>query len=363
MLATGRSGEALEELRSFAALRKDGLIPNCFDDGSGEARYNTADASLWFVHAACEFVRCTDDVPSFRKYLMPACEDVVSGYAAGTRFGIGVDPADGLLRAGDASTQLTWMDAQRDGVIFTPRHGKPVELSALWYNALRSLAWCVRRSEGDHARWAAEYDEAATAVAERFEKTFWNERERCLWDVAPADPERPPEFEMRPNQIFAVSLPHSPLPVEKRRSVLEAVRAKLVTPVGLRTLSSSHPQYRARMEGTLFERDRAYHNGTVWPWLFGPFCEAEMRIAGFSAQSRRRVLETLRPLLNVMLGRHVEGQGGPAPIRQIAEVYDAEGTAQRPRRADGCPAQAWSVGEALRVMVLALKSDGGDGAE
>lgn len=350
LLATGRHAEARRTLLAFANLRRNGLIPNCFDDGSGAPQYNTVDAPLWFIHAVCEYLRITGDSHGFTDGILPACTDIIDHYTRGTDFHIRADPADGLITAGDATTQLTWMDAKRDGVVFTPRHGKAVEINALWHAALLSLAAAIERTLPNRAR---DYRDRASRVAESFFRAFWNPRTQCLHDViTPTAHGWTPDPSIRPNQIFAVSLPHSPLPRANRRLVVETVRAHLLTPHGLRTLSPSDPRYRPRYEGTLFERDAAYHNGTVWPWLLGPFCEAELRLADFSDESRRAVRGLLTPLATWLTTPPAPGEA-PRPLAQLPEVLDGDDTPRLPRRADGCPAQAWSVAEVLRVWMLA----------
>lgn len=340
LLVTGRHEEAFGVLETFANARQNGLIPNRFDDEADEAHYNTADASLWFVHAACRYLHHTADREGFFDALLPACEEIIQAHKHGTDYAIGADPADGLVRAGNEKTQLTWMDARRDGVTFTPRHGKPVEINALWHNALASLAAaCAGTLDAE----AAEFRTMAARVARSFERAFLGGPHGGLVDCLFPDTTlgwRRSE-ELRPNQIFAVSLPHSPLGDEDRRRVIDVVGAHLLTPVGLRTLAPGDPGYRGRFEGPIFARDAAYHNGTVWPWLLGPFAEATLRVDGFSPAARARALALLDPL-----ARELDG----ASVGQIWEVYDGDD----PRRPDGCIAQAWSIAELLRVMVLAL---------
>lgn len=344
-LCAGRDGEAFDTLVAFASLAKDGLVPNCFDDGSGRAWYNTVDASLWFVHAACAYLRRTGDRSGFEHAVLPACEAIVAKYRDGTRYGIRADPADGLIAAGDPTTQLTWMDAKRDGVVFTPRHGKAVEINALWYSALLELAGAV--GPGDPR--AAEWRSTAERVGASFRRLFWNDRRRCLFDVLTptAAGAWTPIDDLRPNQTFAVSLPHSPLDPAQQRAVVAAVREHLLTPEGLRTLDRGSPRYRPRFEGDLMSRDGAYHNGTVWPWLIGPFCSAVLRVSGDpgsveGAAARDDVRAILEPLICELIGP----RSRPGPLLTLTEVYDGD----EPRRADGCMAQAWSVAEVLRVL-------------
>lgn len=334
LLATGRVREATDVLRAFARLRRHGLLPNCFHDAHATPEYNTADASLWFVHAALDAREAGADRAVFAADLLPACVDILRAYARGTDHDIRVDPADGLVRAGSARTQLTWMDAARDGVIFTPRHGKPVEINALWVSALRRVE---RLCGNDGAEWRALADRAGAS----FER-FWNPARSCLFDCLPD--EGAPADEVRPNQVYAVSLPHSPLPPARARAVLACVRTHLLTPLGLRTLSRDHPNYRPRYEGTLFDRDGAYHNGTAWPFLLGAYAEGVLRVGNFSEAARREAFDVIAPLLTTL----VSVPTTPRPLGTIAEIYDAE----RPQRPQGCPAQAWSVGELLRVLVL-----------
>jgi predicted glycogen debranching enzyme len=293
------------------------MIPNYFNDYSNEPTYNTVDASLWFIHAAFEYLRVTKDQDLFTSLLMPACEEIVEGYQNGTRYGIKMDEADGLIWAGDP--QLTWMDARHGDLAFTPRHGKPVEINALWYNALCLL--------GDGA--------LAAKVKEHFVKAFWVSPYRGLADVVTGALER--DTKMRPNQIFAVSLPHSPLNLDQQKSVVEAVRRELLTPLGLRTLAKGETGYIGQLAGSPFERDRAYHNGTIWPWLIGHFLDAYLRVNNRSSESREQARAWLKPLLN-----HMETEGC---IGSITECADGD----PPHKSVGAPAQAWSVAEVLRL--------------
>jgi predicted glycogen debranching enzyme len=320
LLATRRFDEAGRVLATYAGYVSEGMIPNHFDDYTNEPHYNTVDASLWFVHAAHEYLRISKDRDTFESHLRPACEAILDGYAKGTRFKIGMDPTDGLITQGDATTQLTWMDAKCGDVAFTPRQGKAVEINALWYNALKL---CGR-------------DELAERVAKSFAAAYWISPFRGLCDVVNGTVR---DQSLRPNQIFAVSLPHSPLPLDQQRAVVEVVRRELLTPYGLRTLGPGEKNYHAQYTGDQFHRDEAYHNGTVWPWLIGPFLSAYLRVAGRSADSLQTARTWLRPLVDSMqtLGC----------IGQIAEIFEA----QPPHRPVGCFAQAWSVSEVLRLAV------------
>lgn len=344
LLVTGRTEEAFGVLETFGNARQNGLIPNRFDDDAGPAHYNTADASLWYIHACAQWFAATGDRGRFFDALAPACAEIIEAHTQGTDYRIGADPADGLMRAGDAKTQLTWMDARRDGVTFTPRHGKPVEINALWHNALVSLTGAF---EGDRDEAVVELRARAGRVATSFRASFLGGPAGGLVDCLTPDGSGGWEksAELRPNQIFAASLPHSPLDAADTRHVVAAVREHLLTPVGLRTLASEDPGYRARFEGTLFDRDAAYHNGTVWPWLLGPYVEGMLRSEGFSASARGRALELLDRMAS-----ELDHQG----VGQIWEVYDAD----EPRRPDGCIAQAWSVAELLRGYTLAMGTSG-----
>lgn len=358
MLATGRFDDARRTLSAFAKARKDGIVPNLFSDQTGQAEYNTVDASLWFIQAACAYAHVTDDRAIFETDLLPACLDIIGAYRRGTMFNIAMDPMDKLITAGNPGTQLTWMDARRDGTTFTPRHGKAVEINALWCSGLRLVAEQLRSR--DPSAGANLLDLAETA-ARGFRAAFWNAGAGGAGSAGGAtagylhDCLTPTDqgtwvasSEVRPNQIFAVSLPHSPLGKEQAASVIRIVRERLLTPRGVRTLEPGHPNYRARYEGSLYQRDAAYHNGTAWPWLLGPLAEAVMRHGEFSAASRREALAILQPTIDALLAP-VAGDG--ACVGQIAEIFDA----QPPQHPQGCTAQAWSVGEVLRTWLLATE--------
>lgn len=343
--ATGRHQEALRTLNTYGKHVRRGLVPNRFDDYGGEPHYNTVDASLWYVHAAALYLHQTDDWDGFTEHALPACLQIVEHYRDGTDFDIGMDPSDKLIFAGNPDTQLTWMDAKRDGVVFTPRHGKAVEINALWHHALAWLAGILRERDPEQAQ---ELAALAEEVAASFRKAFWNEDQGCLYDclVRENDGWRA-VAEIRPNQLFAVSLSNSPLRIAQQRAVVDVCEEHLYTPMGMRTLSPTDPAYKAHFEGDMFARDSAYHQGTVWPWLIGPFVEALLRCEGFTRPARDRAGELIAPLLG-----ELESQC----LGQIAEVYDAEpvplesGDARR--RPQGCIAQAWSVAEVLRAALL-----------
>jgi len=347
LLTTGRHEEAFDVLRTFANAQRRGLIPNRFDDHAGPAHYNTVDASLWFIHACCEWLALTGDRKRFNEQLRPACERVVRAYQNGTDYNICVDVSDGLVAAGSPDTQLTWMDAKRDGVVFTPRHGKPVEINALWVHGLRSLAMAVENDDSDLAEdLTAHADRAAASFRGVFLAGPGGGLVDCLTPEHHARSVRwNSSSEIRPNQIFAASLEHAPLKQDERRAVVRVVREHLLTPAGLRTLAPSDPNYEPLYHGPLFTRDRAYHNGTVWPWLLGRFCEALMRGEGFSDASRSEAAERLLALADTVDG---------LSIGQIPEIADAQADRNGSHRFDGCPAQAWSVAETLRVLAVAM---------
>lgn len=339
LLATRRFEEARQVLRTFADHRAHGLIPNVFDDYTGEPHYNTVDASLWFIHAACSYLAASGDALTFTKDLLPACLDVVAHYRKGTRYHIGTDPADGLVYAGDSSTQLTWMDAKRDGIAFTPRQGKAVEINALWFNA---LSWLADKATG--VPNAAELAQLRDQVGASFRKAFWNPDLGCLADhLLPEHGGWNPQREVRPNQVFAVSLPHSPLEPAQAKSVVAYARQRLLTPYAVRTLDPADSRYKGRYRGRMFERDSAYHNGTSWPWLLGPLAEATLRVGNFSPAARADARSILAGAIR-WLDRDCPGH--------LPEVFDGDDTPAEPQRPNGCPAQAWSVAEVLRVLTL-----------
>ncbi len=333
LLCTGRFDEARRTLTAYAEHLRDGLIPNRFDDYANEPHYNTVDASLWFIHAALEYVRMSGDESTWRNGLLSACGAILDAYRNGTPAEIGMDE-DGLIAAGTEHTQLTWMDAKRDGVVFTPRHGKAVEINALWYRALRGLAETGGRRE---------YADLADRVGRSFVRTFWNEQLGYLVDHVN---EHGADLSLRPNQVLAVSLAHSPLPRTKQQRVMKQVRQRLLTPRGLRTLPVEDANYHGRCAGPMFQRDRAYHQGTVWAWLIGPYVEGWLRAHRFSRAACRHARSALEPLLGA-LGEHSLGQ--------LHEVFDGDA----PHAPRGCIAQAWSVAETLRAMMLIERGEGG----
>jgi predicted glycogen debranching enzyme len=331
-LSTRRYDDARGILLAFANSVNRGMLPNRFPDAGETPEYNTVDATLWFFEAVRAFGVHTEDYDFIRTELYPVLSDILAWHERGTRYGIRLD-ADGLLLAGEPGVQLTWMDAKIGDWVVTPRYGKPVEIQALWYNALGTMKDLGHRF-GDEAH-AAHWKELAEAAQSRFTELFWNESTGCLFDVISIDGR---DASIRPNQLLAVSLFHSMLSGEQAESVVAAVERDLLTPYGLRSLAPSDHQYRGRYQGDPYTRDSTYHQGTVWPWLMGPFLTAYVKVNGRSAKARGQAEQWLNELRKFMLD---EGAG------QIPEVFDGDA----PHRAGGCLAQAWSVAELLRVWV------------
>jgi predicted glycogen debranching enzyme len=339
-LATGRHQEARDILLTFAHHLRDGLLPNMFPEGENEGLYHTADATLWFFHAVSRYEALTGDTQT-RRELLPKLVEVVERHVAGTRFGIGVDPSDGLLRQGADGYQLTWMDAKVDGWVVTPRRGKAVEINALYYNALRLLEGWLRDEEalpaGEQRPLGLHSDEVGALAArarDAFNKRFWFPAGGHLYDVIDG-PDRE-DASLRPNQILAISLTHPVLDQTRWAPVMGVVRERLLTPFGLRSLAPGHPDYKKTYDGDLRARDAAYHQGTVWGWLMGPFIDAWLKVYPNDRVAARRLVDGWNPEL------------GQACIGSISEIFDAEA----PFTPRGCVAQAWSVAEALRCAVL-----------
>jgi predicted glycogen debranching enzyme len=336
-LSTGRYIEAGWILRTFAHYVRDGLIPNMFPEGEKEGLYHTADATLWFFHALHRYLQYTHDGETLRM-ILPILQKIVRHHLAGTHFGIGVDPDDGLLRQGADGYQLTWMDAKVGDWVVTPRRGKAVEINALWYNALRLLEGWLRES-GNEAE-AAHIAEQAEKTSHSFNHRFWYDKGQYLYDVI--DGEQGDDAAFRPNQLLAFSLSHPVLSPDRWATVLKAVHERLYTPVGLRSLAPEHTDYKAKYYGDLRSRDAAYHQGTVWGWLIGPFVDAWLKVHPDDAEGARRFVTGFEPHLN-------EGCVG-----SISEIFDAE----QPYTQRGCVAQAWSVAEALRCWVKTSAAGG-----
>jgi 4-alpha-glucanotransferase len=316
-LASGRFDEARLILETFARFVDGGMLPNVFPGAGDTPEYNTVDAALWYVEAWRAYVEATNDVAALQR-VFPVLASIVEGYTRGTRYGIAVDPADGLVRAGVPGVQLTWMDAKVGDWVVTPRIGKPVEINALWYNALVALAALAERIGISGAAYTAAADKAKTGFAR-----FVRADGQGLYDVVDGPSGDDPS--LRPNQVFAVSLRDSPLDPDQQRAVLAAC-APLVTPVGLRSLAPSDPAYRPRLIGPPPERDGAYHQGTVWAWLLGHWALANYRAAGDAAAAQSLLAGIETHLCDAGLG-------------QISEVFDGD----EPYAPRGCPAQAWSV--------------------
>jgi predicted glycogen debranching enzyme len=338
-LCTGRQREAGYILRTFGHYVRDGLIPNMFPEGTKEGLYHTTDATLWFFHAIHRYLAITGDRSTLRQ-LMPKLKSIFEHHIQGTRFGIGVDPADGLLRQGAEGYQLTWMDAKVDDWVVTPRRGKPVEINALWYNALCLLSGWLRE-EGDPM--APQVDDAAERARESFNKRFWYAEGGHLYDVI--DGEHGDDPSCRPNQIFSISLDHPVLDNQWWLPVFDVVRERLLTPVGLRTLAPGHRDYKAQYYGDLRSRDAAYHQGTVWAWLAGPYIDAWLKIHPEQRDEAHRYVEGFE--------RHLDEAG----IGTLSEIFDAEGN-YTPR---GCVAQAWSIAEVLRAWMLTKPASSSSG--
>jgi len=329
-LTTGRPEIAKSILRTFAASVDRGMLPNRFPDSGETPEYNTVDATLWFFEAVRAYSAHTGDYEFVRAQLYDSLVSVIDWHERGTRYGIQMD-TDGLLRAGEPGVQLTWMDARVNGREVTPRTGKPVEIQALWYNALRVMEDLADRFGSDRA---SHYRDLAGRAAAAFAPLFWNEAAGCLYDVVDG---KTRDGAIRPNQIFAVSLFHKILPVDLAKRVVEKVEQYLLTPYGLRTLATSDPQYRGRFEGDPASRDGAYHQGTVWPWLIGPFLTGYLEVNGHSDEAHAQALKWLAELR-----RYANDEG----CGQIPEVFDGDA----PHRPGGCMAQAWSVAEVLRAL-------------
>jgi predicted glycogen debranching enzyme len=339
LLSTHQPETAKEILLQFLKYMHGGMLPNRFPDQGETPEYNTVDATLWFVEAIWQYLTYRDDqkwraeaLNLIQHQFYPALKSIINHHLAGTRYGIHVDK-EGFLWAGDNTTQLTWMDAKVRDIAITPRAGRPVEIQALWYNALRIVQEFGRQFQDSFADYCAG---VASRLQANFERVFWNEEAQCLYDVVG---ESAPDASLRPNQVVAVGLRHSLLGDEKSLAVLKAAERDLLTPYGLRTLAPSDPRYRSRYEGDVWNRDSAYHQGTVWPWLAGPFFTAKIR---YSADRAQAIAETEAWLERFSV--HFEDAG----LGQISEIFDAD----EPHNPRGCIAQAWSVAELLRLARL-----------
>jgi len=327
-METGRLDTAERVLEAFASSESDGLIPNRFAEETARPEYNTVDASLWFLQAVAAYVRAGGRADFVREKLWRTACDICERYRSGTHFDIRAD-ADGLITAGSAGTQLTWMDAASAGSPVTPRYGKAVEINALWISGLALMEDMADKLDWEAPSAAADGQRARQA----FERVFWNEADGCLYDCI--RPDGTPRDALRPNQIFAVSLPHAPLAGDRARAVVRRVRERLLTPRGLRTLAPSDPAYCGTYTGGPDARDAAYHQGTVWPWLLGPYVDAIFAVED-AACARAEAAQLLDGLLDSL---------DEAGLGQIGEIFDGD----PPHRPRGCIAQAWSVAAAIHV--------------
>ncbi|RLC72274.1 MAG: glycogen debranching protein, partial [Chloroflexi bacterium] len=331
-LITGRHDVAARILRTYARFIDQGLLPNHFPEAGEEPEYNTADATLWYFEAIRAYHKATNDLTLLGD-LFPVLQEIIKWHQRGTRYNIHVDPADGLLYAGEPGVQLTWMDAKMDDWVVTPRIGKPVEINALWYNALRIMA--------DFARSLREPAEGYEITAEQARAgfaRFWNEAAGYCYDVLDGPGGDDPA--LRPNQLLAVSLPYSPLTEQQQRAVVDACARHLLTSHGMRSLAPDDPAYVGRYGGDQHQRDRAYHQGTVWAWLIGPFVSAYLRVYRDPEVAR----SFLRPLMH-----HLADHG----VGSISEIFDGD----PPFTPRGCIAQAWSVAEVLRAWQETMSSE------
>jgi len=329
-LVTRRPEIARGILLAFAGSVDQGMLPNRFPDAGEAPEFNTVDATLWFFEAIRAYVSYTGDFEFIRTHLYSILTDIVDWHVRGTRHGIKVDPS-GLLSAGAPGVQLTWMDAKIGDWVVTRRQGKPVEVQALWYNALRTMESLALKFGDEPARKC--YMNMAAMAKWSFNRLFWNEHAGSLYDVVNGGP---PDASIHSNQIFAVSLHHSMLPAERAEAVVNVVRRELLTPYGLRTLSRNDTKYVAHYGGNPGSRDAAYHQGTVWPWLLGAFITAYIKVNNGSASARAEAAQWLKSLQ-----QHLAEAG----LNHISEVFDAE----LPQHPGGCFAQAWSVAEILRA--------------
>jgi predicted glycogen debranching enzyme len=325
-ITAGRPEIARSILQTFAKYVSQGMLPNRFPDAGETPDYNTVDATLWYFEAVRQYYNATEDDDLLR-ILFPVLADIIDWHCRGTRYNIHLDSTDGLLYAGEAGVQLTWMDAKVGDWVVTPRIGKPIEVNALWYNALRTMAKIARRIGKPHQ----EYDAIAERSLARFSR-FWNGETGYCYDVL--DTPDGNDASLRPNQLFAVSLPESPLTPTQQLGVVEACGRMLLTSHGLRSLAPTELQYQGTYGGDQRQRDGAYHQGTAWGWLLGPFVLAHLRVYGNSTQAR----QVLEPMAN-----HLVAHG----IGSLSEIFDGNA----PMAPHGCVAQAWTVAEVLRAWV------------
>lgn len=330
-LCTKRFKEAEEILLTFARYIRHGIVPNMFPDDNMPPLYNTVDASLWYFYAVYQYLHYNPaaEAEAFvKEQIFPHLKEIVSAYEKGTDFSIYMED-DGLIHAGSGLDQITWMDVRVGDWVATPRHGKPVEINALWYNALRIMESLCEKFDED----ASAYRARANQVKESFNAKFWDSANQCLFDVVDGDE---PDDHIRPNQIYAVSLPFSLLPEEQEKSVVALVEKELFVGCGLRSLAPDHPDYHGIYCGALAKRDAAYHQGTAWGFLLGGFFSAYMKVNHHSSSAAENAVRMLEPVR-----KHLTDSGC---IGSISEIFDGDA----PHNPRGCYAQAWSVGEVLR---------------
>lgn len=334
-IATGQLEAARGILKTFGQYLSEGMLPNNFPDSGLTPQYNTSDATFWWGWALYRYFQATNDT-SFVRSQLPLLDEVIRWHCAGTRYGLHVDDVDGLLTGGTPGIQLTWMDAKVGDFVVTPRNGKAVEINALWYNFLKVLEH-FHALLGDDA---ASYAQLAAKTKAGFTQ-FWNEAEGCLFDVIRTDGSK--DASIRPNQVLALSLPFELVTRQKAQSILTVVEQELLTPYGLRTLGPKDGAYKGQYGlgnavANQYDRDITYHQGTVWPWLFGPWVDARIRIYGATKENFIFISERLKTIQAHFLG--ADGLGS------IQEIFDGDA----PHHAKGCIAQAWSVAELLRVL-------------
>ena len=330
-LCTKRFKEAEEILLTFARYIRHGIVPNMFPDDNMPPLYNTVDASLWYFYAVYQYLHYNPaaEAETFvKEHIFPHLKGIISAYEKGTDFSIYMED-DGLIHAGSGLDQITWMDVRVGDWVATPRHGKPVEINALWYNALRIMESLCEKFDED----ASAYRTRANQVKESFNAKFWDSSNQCLFDVVDGDE---PDDHIRPNQIYAVSLPFSLLPEEQEKAVVALVEKELFVGCGLRSLAPDHPDYHGIYCGALAKRDAAYHQGTAWGFLLGGFFSAYMKVNHHSSSAAENAVRMLEPVR-----KHLTDSGC---IGSISEIFDGDA----PHNPRGCYAQAWSVGEVLR---------------
>lgn len=347
-LETGRYDDAKSILLSFSKCIKNGLVPNMFPDNGKEPLYNTADASLWYFYAVYNYLKYVDTDEAWKfveDYIYSSLQEIMAAYRKGTQFSIGMDD-DALMTAGSGLDQVTWMDVRIGDEVVTPRHGKPVEINALWYNALmtmeeisRGIARRTHDKPENYLAYAGGCSQLAMWVKEAFNEEFWYEEGGYLYDVIGEDFK---DATLRPNQIFAVSLPFTMLDIEKEKSIVRVLKERLYVGVGLRSLDTEDENYQGTYQGSLEKRDHAYHQGTAWGFLLGAFIESYLKVGGGSAQSIEEAKAMFEPIEQHLFSNC---------IGSVSEIFDGD----EPHAGRGCFAQAWSVGEILRAYALLNK--------